>query len=208
MKRSFYVVEISVQPRRVFRGDLLAVGSKADVKKVIEGEFVKAEAIFPHIATELIPYDQIVVVWTVQRGKLAAGVDVRKFITLTVDDKPPVRVDDLKRLARYRKGVADDARTRFDIDWKAIEKKLPALTGRRLARHERAEITLVPRIIERTIGKRKSFLTKLDGVVPWGYSEHQWGSGPPIPPFFEEFEGDPPAGRGGVSDREGRPPAV
>lgn len=192
-EKSCYVVELSVEPGGSRRGDVIAVGTKALVKKVLEREFRNPDPMLMGIAASMaLGYGETILVWVVQQGNVAAVVDVHPFLTAHTDGLAPARLDDRAACKAVAKAIAcgdyakEGAKVRFTLDWKGLDRALPALEGRTLRRSDAVALDFSHVNMEKV---RSHLPDGTDEPLPWGYSDLENGE-LEAPPMFEEFQRD------------------
>lgn len=84
VKKSAYVVELSMGGGGQRRGDVVVVPSVTDVVRVFEAEFCGEDALVTELAGKFVKDGGRVLVWVVeQRGRIAGRIDARPFVTVS-----------------------------------------------------------------------------------------------------------------------------
>ncbi|MEZ0230972.1 MAG: hypothetical protein ACAI25_20300 [Planctomycetota bacterium] len=189
MARNGYVVELSASASDARRSDALVLGTKADVVRALELEFLNPDDGERALAAELsIRAGELLVAWVVKEGEVVARVELRPFVRVGFPGaKRGVLLSNDKgiaaELARLREHGADfeELGLAFAVDSKPLESALPALGASVVKPGDPLEIPAEAPLWDES----ESCLKVAEGPLPWGYHDLE-GSGENGRIYFEE----------------------
>jgi hypothetical protein len=121
--KSFYLMEISVQPGGARRGELYLYNDPQHILAILRQEAALYESMWVERSLELM---DILGVWSVTGETLDAFVDLRPFLSFRVGQGAPLRWEEASQLVE---AVAGDRDLHVDIDHSAMLAALPEIEG-------------------------------------------------------------------------------
>lgn len=191
MARYGYIVELSVSPGGARRGDIVVVGTRAEIMRVLQLEFLSDDEDTVGLNAYLaIRYGEIITAWVVEDGAVKSGIDLHPFIRASFPDaERAVALSDKKALAAEIEELGDEeedfasAGITFELDEKGLDGALPKLSGPAVKRRDKLEIPAQSPLWDAA----KSYLVGRKGPLAYGYHDLEGGGDMEAPHLAESF---------------------
>lgn len=136
MKKSCYILEMSVQPGGSRKGEFFVYKTWKEIKHTLQKQLQIDRNCICDNAYHFGWYDQTAAIWVFEHGQLVKYIDLRPFITLsifgctfTVDQRNQHHdiIDENYEKLSWNIMDYDTITPKFSVNWDTIEAKLPTL---------------------------------------------------------------------------------